>query len=213
MTDSAVNRYVDRVPVGNTSAFVIGDTITGGTSLASGTLLKANGGYLYISITNNIAGFASGETVTGIKGGAQTVISSSLDVPLYQLWLHEFGKDKVDGDYQVGIPSFFETNDFGFPLGGPAGSSPIGPNSWTRLVRLEPDFKMVGSMTVRVVSRESADSTTVETAEYPFDRSTETIDFRTQSRELRLHFSSSEAGGDYEMGRILMHLEEGDGRS
>lgn len=51
-----------------TTAFQGGETVTGGTSAATGTVLYADGGFMFVVKTSS-ATFASGETVTGSLGG------------------------------------------------------------------------------------------------------------------------------------------------
>lgn len=209
-TDAVQNSFARRVPVPNITGFIIGDTLTGGTSGATGKLVKANGGFLYI-VANKA--FISGETVAGALSGSQTSSAASLDVSMYSLWMHEFGHNMVTGDNEVGISSFFDTCNVGFPIGGPTGQSPLGSNNWTRFTRVEPDFKMHGQMTMQILSNETAASIAEMDREYTFDNVTQLIDLRNQSRELRLRFRSTEADSDYELGRLLLHMEEGDGRS
>ena len=131
----------------------------------------------------------------------------------YTLWIHETGYDKIAGNFQEAIPSYFETSDFGLPTGGPTAESLQGVNRWTRLTRIEPDFIVEGGMNVIVNGYEFAQGAYKQSDPYPFDANTDKIDMREQRREIRLRFESNVQGGHYEMGKVLLHLEAGDVRS
>jgi hypothetical protein len=88
----------------------------------------------------------------------------------------------------------------------------MGDNLQARVMRLEPDFNMVGTMTVEVVGGDTAQSPATSRQAYPFDGTTEKIDMREQLRTLYLRFASNDIGGDYTMGRVIMHVEPGDER-
>ena len=47
---------------------------------------------------------------------------------------------------------------------------------------------------------------------YYFDANTNKIDMREQRRELRIRVSSNEAGGDYQMGKLIISANIGDVR-
>jgi hypothetical protein len=130
----------------------------------------------------------------------------------YTLWQHETGYDTVNLTTVTAIESFFETNSIG-TMGGLVGSQQQpGDNLWTRLERIEPDFVQTGTMSVIVTGEGYADDTTVDSAPYSFTPSTLKIDMREQRREMRLRFTSNEAGGTYQTGRILLSMTTGDMR-
>lgn len=132
----------------------------------------------------------------------------------YDLCLHERGYDRIKGGESIAIPSWFETADFGYPTGGSVPqNTEEGLNRWTRVVRVEPDFILEGTMGMQVVGREYPQGPDTYETPVSFDSSTQRIDVRTQQRHPRLRFMSNEAGGHYEMGRTLLHLEPGDVRS
>ena len=135
------------------------------------------------------------------------------DSGTYTLWIHETGYDKIAGNFQEAIPSYFETSDFGLPTGGPTGEALQGVNRWTRLTRIEPDFIVEGDMQVTVNGYEFAQGTYTTSNPYTFNANTDKIDMREQRREIRLRFESNVQGGHYEMGKVLLHLEAGDVRS
>jgi hypothetical protein len=77
---------------------------------------------------------------------------------------------------------------------------------------MEPDFVQTGQMTFQVIGRAFAQAPDVTSAPYPFDPDTRKIDLREQRRELRLIFTSNVQGGDYQLGRVLLHANLGDVR-
>lgn len=130
----------------------------------------------------------------------------------YSLQQHEYGVDYTDDVGTVAIDSYFETGAVGMPLQGPNGEQWMGVDRNTRMTRFEPDFNMVGEMTLTVTGGPFAASDDLESTPYTFDSTTEKIDMKEQRRLMRLRFESNVAGGDYLMGEPLCHLEIGDGR-
>jgi len=63
-----------------------------------------------------------------------------------------------------------------------------------------------------VTGRPFAQTADVTSAAYTFSSSTGKIDMREQRRELRLKFVSNVAGGDYQVGKILLDADVGDSR-
>jgi hypothetical protein len=131
---------------------------------------------------------------------------------LTTIWQHEIGTDEVNGESALAIESFFETSDLGWVGGGPAETLPIGENRWLRLERVEPDFVQSGDMSLQVVGRPYAQAQDDVSAPYVFQPGTHKIDMREQRRELRLRFTSNEANGNYQMGRVLLNADIGDVR-
>jgi len=123
------------------------------------------------------------------------------------LFLHEFGKDHVEGDFFYAIKSNFTTSNVSLL----SADQPV--NLWTRFLRIEPDFIQTGDLNLSVLTKEYAKSPEVVHGPYPFTDVTEKIDPYIQGRLIGLKFESNEAGGDFQMGKCLMHLEAGDPRS
>jgi hypothetical protein len=88
----------------------------------------------------------------------------------------------------------------------------VGENKWIHLERLEPDFVQSGEMELYITGRPFAQSDDKTTGPYTFDPDTNKIDLREQRRELRLKFVSNVAGGDYQVGKILIDADFGDVR-
>jgi len=199
-----------------TGAFNVGETITG-ASANSGTVKKLTGAsspFIVTVLPNGESVFTNAEAVTSASGGTGTVGSVPVDVYITSMYTHENGVDKVEGESVTAIESFFETPDFGLTSGGPGASetSP-GVNNWTRLVRVEPDFVLTGSLTMSVSGESFAMGETYAGGSYTFPTTDGKIDTREQLRQVRLTFTSNEVGGHYEMGRTLVAIETGDNRS
>jgi hypothetical protein len=131
---------------------------------------------------------------------------------LVKLYQHEIGRDAIDGAEVLAIESFVETNDLGWVSGGPSQPSAEGANRWLRLERVEPDFIMAGEMELYVTGRPYAQSQDDTTGPYTFNQDTNKIDMREQRRELRLKFRSNVAGGDYQLGKVILNADVGDVR-
>jgi hypothetical protein len=128
------------------------------------------------------------------------------------LWQHEIGTDEVIDQASNAIESYFQTSDLGWVQGGPSQSSPVGDNYWLHLERMEPDFIQSGEMTFQVTGRTFAQAQDVTSPPYAFSPDTHKIDLREQRREIRLIFTSNVQGGDYQLGKVLLHANVGDVR-
>jgi hypothetical protein len=159
--------------------------------------------------TNYVVGNTLSAAITGGAGFVLTVATLMSFVSLYQ---NEIGTDKVSGALSTAIESYFETSDLGLVAGGPSQPSPIGENRWLRLERVEPDFIQEGDMDLYVTGRPFAQITDETTGPYTFSPTTGKIDMREQRRELRLRFVSNVAGGDYQVGKVLLDADVGDSR-
>lgn len=145
---------------------------------------------------------------------ASATVSAHFDIQpnKISLWQHEIGVNEVKGQSENAIYSSFETNDLGLVAGGPAQPSPVGQNNWLRLERVEPDFLMVGQMTLYITGRPYAQSEDKVSDPYVFDENTSKIDMKEQRRELRMIFVSDEADGNYQLGNLLLSADVGDVR-
>jgi hypothetical protein len=196
------------------SGYAVGNTLTvvGGlgqidTELTVSTV--SSGAITGITISN--AGQyteipANPVSVTGGAGSAAT-FNLTFDNP-YKFWVHEVGTDEIDGLTLNPIQSYFETADLCLPV-----SSEI--NKSLQVLMLEPDFVQSGDMTVAVHGRANARSPEVETEPMMFPETAQTpqeqvVFFKTQRRQLRFRFESNTLGGNYQMGLILAHLQQGD---
>jgi hypothetical protein len=188
--------------------------LTGGSGTGATANITVAGGVVTSVLinghgTNYVVGNTLSATITGGAGFVLTVATLMNFVSLYQ---NEIGTDKVVGPTALAIESYFETNDLGWVSGGPSQPAPVGDNKWLRLERVEPDFVQSGDMELYVTGRPFAQSTDVTSPAYTFGPSTSKIDMREQRRELRLKFVSNVAGGDYQLGRVILDAELGDVR-
>lgn len=148
---------------------------------------------------------------TPIVYRACSITNSVADIVVFSntcgLFLHEFGKNHVQGDFFYAIQSYITTSNVSLlSMDQPA-------NLWTRFLRIEPDFIQSGNMDMSVITKEYPNSNEVVHGPYTFTNSTERIDPYIQGRLISLKFESNEADGDYQMGKCLLHLEAGDPRS
>lgn len=128
------------------------------------------------------------------------------------LWQHESGVDLVFGTNVNAINSMFETNDLGWVGGGPSAPEMTGVNRWLRLERVEPDFIQSGQMELYITGRPYAQSADKTSEAFVFQPNTGKIDMKEQRREMRLRFVSDIAGGDYQLGKVLLSGAIGDVR-
>lgn len=130
----------------------------------------------------------------------------------YRLWRHEVGSDEIEGQFVGAVQSYFETADISRLTGDPPTSFGIG------LKCIEPDFVQSGDMSVQVAGRINARAPEVysEPRFFPAvaqNTSEQLVYFKEQRRELRLRFESNTVGGNYQMGQIFAHVNQGDGRT
>ena len=213
-TGGILTATISNAGAGYTNGTYNNTPLTGG----SGTLATANitvAGNVVTSVVinghgkNYVIGNTLSASITGGAGFVLTVVTLMSFVSLYQ---NEIGTDKVTGALSVAIESYFETNDLGLVSGGPSQPAPVGENKWLRLERVEPDFIQSGDMELYVTGRSFAKSTDVTSAAYTFSPTTGKVDMREQRRELRLKFVSNVAGGNYQLGKILLDADLGDVR-
>jgi hypothetical protein len=188
--------------------------LTGGAGTgATANITVAGGIVTSVVINGHGVNYAVGNTLSAsLAGGAGFVLTVATLMDFVSLFQNEIGTDKVSGSTALAIESFFETNDLGWVSGGPSTPAPVGENRGLRLERVEPDFVMSGEMELYVTGRPFAQSDDVTSSAYTFDPDTNKIDMREQRRELRLKFVSNVAGGDYQVGRIILDADTGDVR-
>lgn len=193
-----------------TTAFRIGDTITGGTSAATGIAKRVLNNSVNVSIT--AGAFVSGETIT--SGAATAVLqASSITQQLVTQYQHEFGKDKIVGSDVSSIVASFTTANFGFAIGDPFADVPKTIDVLTRIVRIEPDFKQVGPLTLEVLGRSFAKDATSVKNSYQLNPADSFQNMGDQARIMQLRVTSDSLAGDFEMGQVYVKIEPGDERS
>jgi hypothetical protein len=217
-------------------------TLTGGSgSGAKATIGVSGGAVTTVTITARGAGYAVGNTlsataaslggsgagfsipVTAIylqaiqmsaaaTGTGAAALTFSIPANLISMYQHEIGTDEIAGQNVRAILSSFETNDLSWLGGGPSQPAAEGQNRWIRVERIEPDFLQSGDMNVVVTGRPFAQGEDKESDPYVFGPNTGKIDMREQRRELRLRFTSDVAGGNYQLGKLVLNAEIGDVR-
>jgi len=212
-------------------------TLTGGSgSGAKATVTVALGAVTAVTVTSRGAGYQVGNVLSasntelggtgagfsvpvatlyaqGIQMSAAATATATASLTFstppnrIEILQHEIGTDAINGQNVNAIESYFETNDLGWVSGGPSEPAMTGANRWLRLERVEPDFVLEGNMTLYVTGRPYAQSDDAQSVPYVFDANTNKIDMKEQRRELRLKFVSNEAGGDYQLGRVLLNAD------
>ena len=145
-------------------------------------------------------------------GTGAAALTFSIPANLISMYQHEIGTDEIAGQNVRAILSSFETNDLSWLGGGPSQPAAEGQNRWIRVERIEPDFLQSGDMNVVVTGRPFAQGEDKESDPYIFGPNTGKIDMREQRRELRLRFTSDVAGGNYQLGKLVLNAEIGDVR-
>ena len=217
-------------------------TLTGGSgSGAKATVTVTLGAVTAVTLTSRGAGYQVGNVLSASNtelGGTgagfsvpvatlyaqgiqmSAAATATATVPLtfstpenrIEILQHEIGTDAINGQNVSAIESYFETNDLGLVSGGPSQPTADGQNRWLRLERVEPDFVQSGDMSLIVTGPPFAQGADKESAPYVFGPNTGKVDMREQRRELRLKFISNTAGGDYQLGKLLLSAEVGDAR-
>ena len=188
--------------------------LTGGTgNSAVATIVISGGVVTSVVIDAHGYDYTVGDLLSAtLPAGAGFQIQVTYLMDYVSLWQHEFGVDRLRGSEFTAIESYFETNDLGFVSGGPSQPSLIGNNKWIRLERVEPDFLQEGTMELYVTGRPFAQTEDKTSDPYPFEPNSGKIDMREQRRELRLKFVSNVAGGNYQLGKVLLDADIGDTR-
>ena len=198
------------------TGYAVGNTLTVAGGLGqldtelTVTTINGSGGITGISISNAGQYTEIPTNPASVTGGAGSAATFNLvfDNP-YKFWVHEVGTDEIDGLTLNPIQSFFETADLSLPV-----TAQI--NKSLQALMIEPDFVQSGDMTVQVMGRANARAPEVNGiimtfVEDPQTPQEQVVFLKTQRRELRFRFESNTLGGDYQMGLVLAHVQQGDG--
>lgn len=199
---------------GYTNGTYNNQALTGGTGTgATADITVAGGIVTSVVINSHGVDYTVADVLSAaLPAGSSFAITVNSLMSFVSLWQNEIGTDAVQGATALAIESYFETNDLGWVSGGPSQPSSVGENRWLRLERVEPDFIQSGDMELYVTGNSFATSTDETTGPYTFSPSTLKIDMREQRRELRLKFVSNVAGGDYQLGKVVLDADIGDVR-
>lgn len=187
------------------AAYLVGDVLS-----ATAASLGGTGAGFSIPVTAIYAQAIQMSAAATGTGAAS--LTFSIPENLIEIYQHEIGTDDINGQNVRSILSSFETNDLSWLGGGPSQPQPEGLNRWIRVERIEPDFVQEGEMSVVVTGRPFAQGEDKESDPYIFGPNTGKIDMREQRRELRLKFISDVAGGNYQLGKLVLNAEIGDVR-
>lgn len=130
----------------------------------------------------------------------------------FTLWQHETGTDAINGSNIQPIRSFFKTGEISLLKTQQAISQSLS------VAVIEPDFVQTGDLMMTVEGRANSRSVDIvsETFTITEPPAVSDEDQMVRTREVRrlmsFRFESNEAGGDYEMGRTIAHIEPADGR-
>jgi hypothetical protein len=199
---------------GYTNGTYLYEPLTGGAGTgALATVVVAGGVVTSFTITDHGKNYVVGNVLTmTTHGGTGLAITVNSLFKYETLWQHETGTDQVRNAEATAIESYFETSDLGWVAGGPSQDSPIGDNKWLRIERVEPDFVQSQNMSLYITGRPYAQEDDVVSDAYVFTPTTGKIDMREQRRELRIKVVSNVAGGDYQLGKMLLSADIGDVR-
>jgi hypothetical protein len=188
--------------------------LTGGSGTgATATIVVAGNTVTNATIQNRGTGYVAGDVLSAsLPAGSGFQLTVGSLMTFTSLWQHEYGVDLIAGTNVNAITSMFETNDVGWVSGGPSEPSLQGVNRWLRLERVEPDFIQDGQMELYITGRPYAQAADKTSDAFVFQPNTGKIDMKEQRRELRLRFVSDIAGGDYQLGKVLLSGAIGDVR-
>jgi hypothetical protein len=209
-----LNGSITNAGSGYTNATYSYISLTGGSgSGATATITVTGGVVTSIVINDRGEDYVVGDVLSATFGsGSNFQFTVVTTINFVSLWQHEIGTDEVKFTQSNAIEAYIETSDLGWVAGGPAQPSPVGENRWLHLERLEPDFIQEGTMEMFVTGRPFAQSEDQTTGPYAFEPGTTKIDLREQRRELRLKFVPNVAGGDFQMGKVIVNADLGDTR-
>lgn len=194
-----------------THAFINGNTLTGGTSGATGTVCRVLTDS--ISVMDVVGTFVSGETLTGPSSATAVLRSAPVDQTLTTQYQQEKGLNKIVGSEVSAIEASFTSRNFGFAVGGPFDDTPKTMDVMTRIVRMEPDFNQAGELTVDVLGRSFAQDTDTVINSYALAVGDSFQDMGDQARIMKLKFTSNVIDGFFEQGQVMVKVEPGDERS
>lgn len=131
----------------------------------------------------------------------------------FTLWQHEIGTDKILAGVVNPIRSYFETADITL-IKGQQGQ---GTSKALRVSRIEPDFVQEGVLRVTATGQSNprAPVDPGETFTFPAVATTaeeQTVMMKETRRLMRFTFESNVAGGNYQMGMPIAHVENSDSR-
>jgi len=163
--------------------------------------------------TGRSSGLHADNFVGNLMGGILPYSSSISGSPTtyYNMWEHEQGTDEINGTVPVSVNSYFTTACMTPFDGQPPGNSTLSIGS------MQPDLVQTGEMTVTVIKQNNAntpayngtvatiyDNATMETG----NQLDSLTNFKDTAKILRLKFQSNTLGGNYQMGKTMLEIQE-----
>jgi hypothetical protein len=203
-----------------TSPFLRSDMVTGVSSGAFGTVVRAD--YIHLNVdkvtgkfnTDGLGNVIPTESLTGPHGAVATSMQAPYVQEVDSIYQHETGVNKIFNQEVIAIEASFTSKDFGFATGQPFAESPTTNDVTTRVVRIEPDFNQVGPLLMTIQGRSFPKDDFAEVASVDISQESKFEDIRdAQSRLLRIKITTNSRNGDFEQGKVMLTLQPGDERS
>lgn len=188
----------------------VGATVTGGTSAATGVVVSADYRALRVSATSGT--FTIGETVS-YTGGTAVLLRAPSTLTLSTSYIQEVGQDKVIGPEVTPLQKSYTTADFGLAVAGSLPEVKQVLQVQTKIERITPDFVQSGELQVEVLGRDMPKQQPQEIYSGQAGEETTFLAPRAEARLLNLRVTSDEAGGLFEVGRVIINVEPGGGRT
>lgn len=193
-----------------TSPFAVNDTVTGGTSGATGVVVRED--LLYLNLINVVGTFAAAEALTGPHSAAANSIGTVQHQQLDTTYQHEFGKDKIVGGEISPVIASVTSKAFGLAIGAPFAETQITDDTMTMVARFEPDFKPTGDLEFTLNGKSYANDTFRELETVVSSPTEPFVEFRSQERILTIQVETNTIGGDFQQGQVMIAVEPGDER-
>lgn len=132
--------------------------------------------------------------------------------PGYTLWQHETGTDSINGSNIQPVLSSFKTNEISMLTMEEARDQAL------RVGIVEPDFVQAGPLIMNVEGRQNARAENVQSAPFtilptnPAPSDQQNVPLKEVRRLMAFRFTSNVAGGNYEMGEPMAHIQPDEGR-
>lgn len=192
--------------------FIPGEVVTGGTSGAVGTVVRADPDSINLSSVTGT--FLPSEALTGSLGGTATTMGASYPQQLDVAYQQEYGRDRIVGQDVTAVRSSYTVGSFGLAIGKPPAPQGVDPDRMTVVRRLDPDFAQTGDLTVSVLGRSFVGQPFRPLKEEVLSPDEDFLSFKgAQERELQVKVESNVVNGFYEHGQVIIHVAPGDARS
>lgn len=166
------------------------------------------------------SGLHADNFVGNLMGGILPYTSSVSGTPTtyYNLWEQEQGTDEINGTIPVAVPSSFTTAPITSLDSQPASDAGIS------IGVMQPDFIQSGDMTVTVLKQNNAKDAVYTGSVGTINANPQllvgvqnqnvgqTTPLKDTAKIIRLQFDSNVVGGDYQMGRVMLEVDQDSAR-